>query len=740
LVRQEKEFSANRIFTGNNHGHSIPAVPKHEKKIKPIRILLAEDHGLVRAGIRSLLQGLSRKTFPFCCKSGLTYKENMSPETPETHRQAHPTEQPSSGIRGAESVEYGPEFSDAKYRQIFESFEDLYYEVDLAENIRVLSPSVFALTGWRPEELIGRPVRSIYVNPEDRDSLLEIFFTKGLVRNHILVLKKKDGSRISASINARVLYDADGNATGISGTIRDVTESLKTQEALQESEEKFRTLAESSPFAIMIYQNDRWIYVNPAVEKFCGYTSKELYSQNFWDFVHPDDRPLVQSRGKARQGGRQAPKSYEFRIIAKGGTEKWVVLTGASITYQGQPAGLISIFDITDRKLAEQEKEKLQEQLRQSQKLESVGLLAGGVAHDLNNLLQPMMGFSELLLADSSQSETARRHIQQIIRTGERARDLVQQLMAFGRRQVLDIRPLKLNGVITDFIRLLRRTLREDIQIRLELSPQIRDILADSSQVEQILMNLAVNAQDAMPGGGALTIKTENASLDEHFASLHSGVVPGDYVRLSVSDTGIGMEADTAARIFEPFFTTKEMGKGTGLGLATVYGIVKQHGGNIWVYSEPGRGTTFELYLPVSDVADKVEETQISGSGSSGGSETILVAEDDEMVRELTCEILEALGYRVMSAETAGKCLELAQDNAATIDLLLTDVVMPEMSGKELFMRIAEIRPGIRALFMSGYAANIIAQRGVLDADVNFIQKPFSLESLSQKIRQILGG
>lgn len=584
----------------------------------------------------------------------------MSPETPETNRQTHPTQLPSSGIRCAESAAQGVGFNDAKYRQIFESFEDLYYEVDLAENIRVLSPSVFALTGWRPEELIGRPVRSIYVNPEDRDSLLEVFFTKGSVQNYILSLKKKDGSRISASINARVLIDADGNATGISGTIRDITESLKTQEALQESEEKFRILAESSPFAIMIYQNDRWIYTNPAGERICGFSSEELYNLNFWDFVHPDDLAVVQSRGKARQGGGQAPKSYEFRIIAKDGIEKWVAL-------------------------------------------------AGGVAHDLNNLLQPMMGFSELLLADSTQSQTARRHIQQIIRTGERARDLVQQLMAFGRKQVLEIRPLKLNGVIADFIRLIRRTLREDIQIRLELSSEIRDILADSSQVEQILMNLAINAQDAMPCGGILTIETENASLDEHFASLHSGVVPGDYVRLSVNDTGIGMEADTAARIFEPFFTTKELGKGTGLGLATVYGIVKQHGGNIWVYSEPGRGTTFKLYLPVSDVADKVEDTQKTGTGSTGGNETILVAEDDEMVRELTCEILEVLGYRVMS-------------------------------GKELFGRIAEIRPGIRALFMSGYAAEIIAQRGVLDADVNFIQKPFSLESLSQKIRQILGG
>jgi two-component system, cell cycle sensor histidine kinase and response regulator CckA len=665
----------------------------------------------------------------------------MSPSNHKTDESTRQSEHagPSSGIRSNHTGNTA-EFSDAKYRQIFESFEDLYYEIDMAENIRVLSPSVFALTGWRPEDLIGRPVRDIYLNPEDRTPLLEALLADGSVKNYIVVLKKKDGSAVSASVNARIVFDSEGKPSCISGTIRDITESLQTQEALRESEEKFRTLAESSPFAIMIYQNNRWIYTNPAGEDICGYTSEELYSLNFWDIVHPDDQSVVQSRGKARQDGKQAQKSYEFRIIAKGGIEKWVVLTGASITYGGQPAGLISVFDITDRKRAEHENEQLQEQLRQSQKLESVGLLAGGVAHDLNNLLQPMMGYSELLLGDSTQSETARRYIQQILRTGERARDLVLQLMAFGRKQVLKIRPLKLNGVITDFSRLLRRTLREDIQIRLELSPEIRNIRADRSQVEQILMNLAVNAQDAMPGGGNLIIETENASLDEHFASLHSDVVPGEYVRLLVSDTGTGMDADTAARIFEPFFTTKKMGKGTGLGLATVYGIVKQHGGNIWVTSEPGRGTTFKLYMPVSDFADKVEITEITRSESTGGSETILVAEDDEMVRELACVMLEQLGYRVMRAETAGKCLELAQNTVVPIDLLLTDVVMPEMSGKELFNRIAEIRPDIRVLFMSGYAADIIARRGVLDAGVDFIQKPFSLEILSRKIRKVLGG
>ena len=633
-----------------------------------------------------------------------------------------------------------PVFSEAKYRQIFESFEDLYYEIDMSENIRVLSPSVLELTGWRAEELIGRPVRDIYLYPDARDTLLETLVANGFVQNYVLQLRKKDGTPAFASINAHVIYDADGKPDGISGTIRNITELIQAQNLLRESEAKFRTLAESSPFAILIYQNDRYIYVNPAAERICGYTAQELYHMNFWAFVHPEDRPLVEARGKARQSGQTPSTNYEFRIIAKGGIEKWVILNGATITYGGKPAGLISVFEITDLKHAIQEKEKLQEQLRQAQKLESVGLLAGGVAHDLNNLLQPIIGYSELLLMDSSQKDTSKRYIRQIISTSERARDLVRQLMAFGRKQVLEIHSLDLNQVIDDFIRLLRRTLREDIQIKPELNPDIPNIRADRSQVEQILMNLAVNAQDAMPDGGILTIGTENAVLDAYMVSQHPDVTPGAYVQLLLSDTGAGMNADTTRKIFDPFFTTKEKGKGTGLGLSTVYGIIRQHEGYIWVYSEPGHGTVFKIFLPVSGEGKNIDvSARVNGVPAVSGNEAILVAEDDAMVRELTCTMLKQLGYRVLSAETAEECLRLAENSIIPIDLLLTDVVMPEMSGKDLHFQIARIRPDVRVMYMSGYTANIIAHRGVLDEGVAFIQKPFSLQTLSEKIRAALG-
>jgi len=616
---------------------------------------------------------------------------------------------------------------------------DLYYEIDMTETIRVLSPSVFSLTGWRPEELIGRPVRDIYFNPDDRAPLLHVLFATGSVQNYVVLLKNKEGTPISASISARVIQDQNGHPTGVSGTIRDMTESIRTQKALQESEEKFRTLAESSPFAIMIYQDNRWIYANPTAENMCGYTADELCRMNFWDFVHPDDLSLVQERGKARQSGQQAQQTYEFRIIARDGIVKWVILNGASIVFQGKPAGLISVFDITDRKQAEQDREKLQNQLRQSQKLESVGLLAGGVAHDLNNLLQPILGYAELLLMAETSGETGKRYIQQIIGTVERARDLVRQLMAFGRKQILEIQSLDINQVIANFSRLLRRTLREDIQITLIPGPQPGMIRADKSQIEQILMNLAVNAQDAMPDGGSLTIETKPVTLDAHVAARFPDIVPGDYVCLLISDTGTGMDPKTAQQIFDPFFTTKEMGKGTGLGLSTVYGIVRQHGGHIQVYSEPNQGTVFQVYFPVSseDVAAE-PPAKTDRKPVMGGHETILVAEDEAIVRDLTHAMLSQLGYRVLVAETAKKCLDLAKAHGDSIDLLLTDVVMPEMSGKELHAQIAKLNPDIRVLFMSGYTANIIAHRGILDEGVQFIQKPFSLQALAEKIRHVL--
>lgn len=626
-----------------------------------------------------------------------------------------------------------------QYRRIFESFEDLYYEIDPQENIRILSPSCYRLTGWKPEDLIGTPVRNIYVDPKERDRILEILARDGFTDNFITQLRRKDGSVVPASINARLICDEHGIPDGVAGTIRDITKILLTEERLKESELKFRTLAEASPFAIMIYQDDHWLYANPAAEQISGYRLEELVGKTFWDIVHPDDKALIEERGKARQRGENPQNTYEFRIIDKNGIIKWVLLTGVTTQYGGKPAGLISVIDISARKQVEQERENYREQLHRSQKLESVGLLAGGIAHDLNNLLQPMMGYCELLLMNSELGERPKRYVQKFMETSEKAKDLVRRLMAFGMNQQLNIHPLNINHTIRNFIGLIARSLRENIRITTELDAHVPRILADPGQVEQVIMNLAVNAQDAMPNGGTLTFRTQVADTSEtDFLAMETEM--GDVaVRMSVCDTGIGMDPETCSRIFDPFFTTKEMGKGTGLGLAMVYGIVSQHSGRIRVRSELGKGTVFDIDWPAAPAEVPPPITNSEPGNLIGGTETILLAEDDESVREFAISLMTRLGYRVMSASSPKGCLDIVQASTH-IDLLLTDVIMPEMSGKTLYQHIANLSPNIRVLYMSGHPEETVRRIGILTENDTLIQKPFTLNSLARKIREVLAG
>lgn len=381
----------------------------------------------------------------------------------------------------------------------------------------------------------------------------------------------------------------------------------------------------------------------------------------------------------------------------------------------------------------------MEEQINQAQKLESIGRLAGGVAHDLNNLLSPILGYSEMLLQARGPADSWRGNLKEILKAGERARDLVQQLLAFGRKQMLEFKSLDLNDLLKNFDKFLRRTIRENVDINIQLAPSLPPVKGDPGQLEQVIMNLAINAQDAMPDGGKMSIETAVVELDQSYAAEHPDVTPGPHVRLTVMDTGYGMDEETLEAIFEPFYTTKELGKGTGLGLATVYGIVKQHGGNIWAYSEPGRGTTFRVYLPES--ADRLEETE-AGSQSKllgrGGAETILLVEDNHQVRDLSRSVLEEKGYKVLAAETGEVAIELLESHKGSIDLLLTDVVMPEMDGKQLFERVSGLYPGIRVVYMSGYTVDVIAHHGVIDTGVNFLQKPFAIKDLAAKVREAL--
>lgn len=393
--------------------------------------------------------------------------------------------------------------------------------------------------------------------------------------------------------------------------------------------------------------------------------------------------------------------------------------------------------EIDEHKKTEMEKTNLEKQIHQAQKLESIGRLAGGVAHDLNNMLSPILGYGELLMDDLKADPQQKERLQQIVQAGHRARDLVGHLLAFSRRQTLAYTRLNLNQTLDRFEKLLRRTIREDIDLIIDPSADVQTIEGDIGQIEQVIMNLCVNAQDAMPDGGKLTIQTTMVDLDATCPVDHPGVLAGRYVMLAVRDTGIGMDADTQNQIFEPFFSTKGE-QGTGLGLATVYGIVKQHGGNVWVYSEPGRGTTFKVYLPVAEGAPEEEIAPEIPRGDLKGSETILLAEDNPQVRRLAADILKRQGYQLLVAENGSEALEKLKSHPGTVDLLLTDVVMPDINGKELYARLADQYPGLRVLYMSGYTDDVIAHKGVLDEGIDFIQKPFTIYGLSNKVREVL--
>jgi|GEM_PF-572603 len=479
-------------------------------------------------------------------------------------------------------------------------------------------------------------------------------------------------------------------------------------------------------------------YVNPAFEHITGYTREEAVGQN----------PRILKSGehdeafyKEMWGTLSSGKSWAGRITnkKKDGTLFTEDATiSPVIDASGNTTNYVAVKrDVTQAIQFENEKARLAEQYRQAQKVESIGRLAGGVAHDLNNLLTPIIGYSEMLQYDIAPGNPRLDKVDQILRAGMRARDLVRQLLAFSRKQTLDFKLVEINKAIAGFEKFLRRTIREDIKLELFLSPDPLTVMADIGQIEQVLMNLAVNAADAMPDGGRLTIETTQVDLDEEYAAEHTAVEPGPYVLLSVSDSGIGMDDETRENIFEPFFSTKSE-SGTGLGLATVYGIVKQHGGNIWVYSEPGKGTTFKIYLPVCEAAPVEETTGKKEIADLTGTETILLAEDNEQVRELAHAILERQGFTVLVAENGQAALAILERHDGPLHLLLTDVVMPEVNGRDLFAKAAERHPGLKVLYMSGYTDNVIAHRGILDKNVAFIQKPFSVNALAAKVREVL--
>ncbi len=467
-----------------------------------------------------------------------------------------------------------------------------------------------------------------------------------------------------------------------------------------------------------------------------GYTTAEMEGglANWRELIHEDDRHAF-DREIERVLETRSNFSLHYRLRRKDGTFINVEDTGQFvIDDENKIVRMIGfVTDVTDRAL-------LQAQLLQAQKMEAVGRLAGGVAHDFNNMLGVIMGSGEMLGQDRSLTDKAKQWLKSINDASQRAATLTRQLLAFSRQQVLSPRVISFNAVIQDMESILRRVIGEDVQLRTFLHPELDNVKVDPAQLEQVIMNLAVNARDAMPDGGKLSVETHNIYLDEEYCRQHSTVTPGNYVLLAVSDTGIGMDSQTMSRIFEPFFTTKPRDKGTGLGLATVYGIVKQSGGHIWLYSEPNQGATFKLYFPCT--TESVTPTKKPGEVQEvpGGTETILLAEDEALYRDLICESLGNKGYKVLVASDGNLGLETANKYKGEIDMLLTDAVMPGMNGKKLAEAISKTRPGIKVLYMSGYTTNVVVHHGVLDPGTNFIAKPFAPSTLFRKVREVLDG
>jgi PAS domain S-box-containing protein len=622
-----------------------------------------------------------------------------------------------------------------RFRALIEHGADAVALVAPDGTLLFASHSIERLLGFAPVELVGHPGFE-QVHPDDvprvYSALRDIIASPGTPAGLELRWRHKDGSwrNIDAVAVDRLAEPAVG---AIVVNFRDVTERHTAEAALRESEERYRTLVEGVRDIIFALSPEGTIAsLNPAFETITGWRREEWVGQPFERLVHPEDLPLaLELLGRVVRG--ELRPASQFRVRTAKGDYRVGEFSATPQLREGRLVGILGIGrDVTERV-------QLEQQLRQAQKMEAVGRLAGGIAHDFNNILTAITGYADLLLEDLGATDPRRQDADEIHKAADRAAGLTRQLLAFSRQQVLQPTVIEVNKLVGDLEKMLRRLLGEDVELTTRLAPTTGRVKADPGQLEQVIMNLAVNARDAMPTGGKLTLETGNMDLDESYAADHYPARAGPFVMLAVSDTGIGMSEETQAHMFEPFFTTKEKGKGTGLGLATVYGIIKQSGGFIWVYSELGHGTTFKLYLPrVQELAERASEPAQAPARPARGTETVLVVEDEAPVRSIARQVLERHGYTVLEAPSAEAALDLVTRYSGTIHLLLTDVVMPGLNGRELATKLASLRPDARVIFMSGYTDDAVTRHGVLEPGSAYVQKPFTPDAIARRVREVL--